>query len=186
MYQDEAKGDGKNQAELKFIGILDVFGFENFWDNSLEQFCINYTNEKLQQFFNYNIIMSEQEEYIKESVMWTPLKIPDNKEYLDLVEDKSSGFFALLDSQCRGPAKDDTEAFHQQLFKKHGKNPTIKKATKQGAGNWRGVKVKTSKKDRKARFNGFTIKHFADDVCYNVAEFLKKNAESVHSGKCVR
>ena len=184
LFLDEAKGDEKTRTDLKFIGILDVFGFENFWDNSLEQFCINYTNEKLQQYFNYHIIMSEQEEYLKESVMWTPLSIPDNKEYLDLVEDKTTGFFALLDSQCKGPAKDDTTAFMQQLFKKHGNNKTIKKATKQGAGSWRGTKkkkVKGKNKSRGERFQGFIINHYADDVSYNALEFLKKNAESVHA-----
>eukprot|EP01083_Nonionella_stella_P067829 179682_1 len=190
LYLDEAKGEGLSaQNELKFIGILDVFGFENFWDNSMEQFCINYTNEKLQQYFNYHIIMSEQEEYLKESVLWTPLKIPDNAPYLNLVEDKKSGFFTLLDSQCRGPAKDDTEAFMQQIFKKHGDNETIVKANKQGAGSWRGTRVKRKGKGRRssrgsnkmAKFSGFIIIHYADKVCYNVAEFLKKNAESVHS-----
>ena len=100
------------------------------------------------------------------------------------METKTTGFFALLDSQCRGPSKDDVVAFHQQLFKKHGTNSTISDAKKQGAGNWRGVKAKSSKKgkSKKARFSGFVITHFADDVCYNAAEFLKKNAESVHSG----
>merc|ERR1712187_1009512 len=169
-----AKGDEKSRTDLKFIGILDVFGFENFWDNSMEQFCINYTNEKLQQYFNYHIIMSEQEEYLAESVLWTPLQIPDNAEYLDLVETKKTGFFALLDSQSSlGQSKDDTAAFMQQLFKYHGKNKTIKECSKAGSGNWRGTKVKKSKskKGKKSdRFSGFIIKHFADDVSYNAAE----------------
>ena len=60
---------------FRFIGVLDVFGFENFKKNSLEQFCINYTNEKLQEYFNYHIIQSEQEEYIKESVVWSEIEV---------------------------------------------------------------------------------------------------------------
>lgn len=102
-----------------------------------------------------------------------------------MVESKNTGFFALLDSQCRGPSKDDTTAFMQQLFKNHSKNKTISKCTKPGSGNWRGTKVKKSRgkkgKKRDDIFSGFIIKHFADDVSYNAAEFLKKNAESVNA-----
>merc|ERR1712228_760684 len=162
-----------------FIGILDVFGFENFYFNSLEQFCINYTNEKLQQYFNHHIIASEQEEYLRESIVWTPLTVPDNEEYVQLVENNKNGFFALLDNACIGPSKNDTTAFMQLLFKKQGKNKCIKQAKKAGSGNWRGKKPKKS--IAKARFNGFSISHFADDVTYDVSKFLIKNMESVHS-----
>ena len=102
--------DEENIKSILFIGILDVFGFENFWINSLEQFCINFTNEKLQQFFNYHIIRSEQEEYIKESVFWKPLTVPDNLEYINFVEKKDIGFYTLLDSACKAP-QPSTEAF---------------------------------------------------------------------------
>ena len=129
--------DEEELQNILFIGILDVFGFENFWINSLEQFCINFTNEKLQQFFNYHIIRSEQEEYIKESVFWKPLKVPDNDKYMKMVEDKNKGFYTLLDSACKAP-QPTCEAFMQDLFKNHGKNPAIKKVTKPGSGNARG------------------------------------------------
>merc|ERR1711992_364176 len=76
--------DEEDITSILFIGILDVFGFENFWANSLEQFCINYTNEKLQQYFNFHIIASEQEEYLKEAVFWTQLDVPDNAQYIRL------------------------------------------------------------------------------------------------------
>merc|ERR1712129_212338 len=134
LYQTDEED---NIQSILFIGILDVFGFENFWINSLEQFCINFTNEKLQQFFNYHIIKSEQEEYIKESVFWTPLTVPDNLEYIEFVQNKDIGFYTLLDSACKAP-KPTTEAFMQTLFKKHGKNACIKKITKPGSGNARG------------------------------------------------
>merc|ERR1712130_393003 len=140
--------DEENIKSLLFIGILDVFGFENFWINSLEQFCINFTNEKLQQFFNYHIIRSEQEEYIKESVFWTPLTVPDNIEYINYVEDKAYGFFTILDSACNAP-QPDCEALMQDMLKKHGKNACIKKITKPGSGNARGGPKKGKKKSKK-------------------------------------
>merc|ERR1711902_422498 len=90
----------------------------------------NYTNEKLQQYFNFHIIQSEQEEYLKESVFWKPLTIPDNEQYIQLVENKKIGFFTLLDGACLGPSKNDTTAFMQTLFKKHGKNEVISRKTK--------------------------------------------------------
>lgn len=174
--------DEEDITSILFIGILDVFGFENFWINSLEQFCINFTNEKLQQFFNYHIIRSEQEEYVKESVFWTPLTVPDNLEYIDFVQNKDKGFYTLLDSACKAP-KPTTEAFMQTLFKKHGKNACIKKITKPGSGNARGGPKKGGKKKKsknRAKFDGFEIKHFADLVAYDITKFLVKNMESVH------
>merc|ERR1719464_2306922 len=164
--------DEEDLKSILYIGILDVFGFENFWINSLEQFCINYTNEKLQQFFNYHIIRSEQEEYIKESVFWKPLTVPDNLEYIQFVEDKSKGFFTILDSACKAP-KPDPNALMQDMFKRHSDNPCIKKITKPGSGNARGGPKKGSKKKGKgaAKFDGFEIRHFADDVGYDISKF---------------
>merc|ERR1712130_445099 len=174
--------DEEDLKNVLYIGILDVFGFENFYINSLEQFCINYTNEKLQQFFNYHIIRSEQEEYIRESVFWTPLTVPDNEDYIKFVEDKDYGFFKILDSACNAP-KPTCEAFMQDLFKRHGKNSCIKRISKPGSGNARGGPAKGGKKKKKKssnKFDGFEIKHFADMVSYQIDKFLVKNMEAVH------
>jgi len=147
-----------------FIGILDVFGFENFKYNSLEQFCINFTNEKLQEFFNYHIIAAEQEEYIRESVVWSEIEVPSSKQMLDLVEKKITGFFAILDSACQAP-KPDVEAFHQEFFKKNSKNSIISRYNKR----------------KKKKFFGVEFKHFADNVKYDLRDFIQKNMEKLHS-----
>ena len=74
----------KSEAERakSAIGILDIFGFENFDTNSFEQFCINYANENLQQFFVAHIFKMEQEEYNKEGINWEKISFIDNQVLL--------------------------------------------------------------------------------------------------------
>jgi myosin heavy subunit len=78
-------------SSLSWVGILDVFGFECFIFNSLEQFCINFANERLQQHFNAHVLLSEQEEYIREAIFWTPVDVVNNQDAIDLIDDKKSG-----------------------------------------------------------------------------------------------
>ncbi|ETO11692.1 hypothetical protein RFI_25684, partial [Reticulomyxa filosa] len=178
---DDAKNDEDEPSAKSqlFIGILDVFGFENFFVNSLEQFCINFANEKLQEFFNYHIICSEQEEYMQESLLWRPLQIPSNHLYIEMVEDQAKGFFVLLDGSCRAP-QPTVEAFMQEFMKVHGNNPTVR-AAKGPGGNARGTSKSTKGSTSKEKFFGFTVNHFADTVTYDAKYFLIKNNEAIHS-----
>ncbi|XP_072959114.1 myosin-6-like isoform X1 [Typha angustifolia] len=146
-------------ANSKFlIGVLDIYGFESFKTNSFEQFCINLTNEKLQQHFNQHVFKTEQEEYTKEEIDWSYIEFIDNKDVLDLIEKKPGGIIALLDETCMLP-RSTHETFAQKLyqsFKDHA----------------RFSKPKLSRSD-------FTIHHYAGDVTYQTELFIDKNKDYV-------
>uniref|UniRef100_A0A8C1W3A4 Myosin-IIIb-like n=1 Tax=Cyprinus carpio TaxID=7962 RepID=A0A8C1W3A4_CYPCA len=90
-------------VELSEIGILDIFGFENFAVNRFEQLCINLANEQLQYFFNHHIFLMEQKEYKEEGITWETITYKDNKPILDLFLTKPIGILSLLDEQSAFP-----------------------------------------------------------------------------------
>ncbi|CAB4291515.1 unnamed protein product [Prunus armeniaca] len=81
---------GQDPSSKCLIGVLGIYGFESFKTNSFEQFCINYTNEKLQQHFNKHVFKSEQEEYTREEIDWSYIEFVDNKDVLDVIEQKAT------------------------------------------------------------------------------------------------
>ena len=93
-----------------YIGVLDIFGFEDFGDqNNFEQFCINYANEHLQFYFNQHMFKYEQQEYKRESISWRNIDFIDNTDCLTLIDGKPHGLLYLLDDQCNFPgASNDT------------------------------------------------------------------------------
>ncbi|KAL3307757.1 Unconventional myosin-VI, partial [Cichlidogyrus casuarinus] len=86
-----------------YIGVLDIAGFEYFEENSFEQFCINYCNEKLQQFFNRRVLKDEQELYEKEGLGLKKIEFIDNQDCIDLIEKKPMCILDLLDEESRLP-----------------------------------------------------------------------------------
>ncbi|KAK4794857.1 hypothetical protein SAY86_012851 [Trapa natans] len=149
---------GQDPESKSLIGVLDIYGFESFKTNSFEQFCINLTNEKLQQHFNQHVFKMEQEEYTKEEIDWSYIEFVDNQDVLDLIEKKPGGIIALLDEACMFP-RSTHETFAQKLyqtFKNHG----------------RFSKPKLARTD-------FTICHYAGDVTYQTELFLDKNKDYV-------
>ena len=139
----------------KFIGILDIFGFEVFKHNGFEQLCINYTNEKLQELFNKFIFEIEQEEYKKEGIYWKNIKYPDNEKILNLFEKKYTGLFDCLIEQCI-LSKGNDKKFFEQLSKNN--NDDI---------------LNIQNKDRHSLC--FMIRHYADNVKYTSDNFIVKN-----------
>ncbi|KAK2452762.1 hypothetical protein P8452_00475 [Trifolium repens] len=145
------------------IGVLDIYGFECFKDNSFEQFCINFANEKLQQHFNEHVFKMEQEEYGKEEINWSYIEFVDNQDVLDLIEKKPIGVIALLDEACMFP-KSTHETFSTKLFQHFRSHPRLQKE-------------KFSQTD-------FIVSHYAGKVTYHTDTFLDKNRDYVVVEHC--
>ncbi|KAK4705616.1 myosin I, partial [Phenoliferia sp. Uapishka_3] len=147
----------KARAETAhIIGVLDIYGFEIFDTNQFEQLCINYVNEKLQQIFIQLTLKTEQEEYVREQIKWTPIDYFNNKVVCDLIEEKRPpGIFAALNDACATAHADPTAAdgsFSQRLG---------------------GV----SSPQFESRGSKFLIRHYAGDVMYTVAGMTDKNKD---------
>ncbi|MEE6476452.1 hypothetical protein FKM82_011082 [Ascaphus truei] len=152
-----------------FIGVLDIAGFEYFEHNSFEQFCINYCNEKLQQFFNERILKEEQELYQKEGLGVNEVHYVDNQDCIDLIEAKLVGVLDILDEENRLPQPSDlhfTSVVHQK-HKDHFRL-TIPRKSK--------LTVHRNIRDDE----GFIIRHFAGAVCYETKQFVEKNNDALH------
>ncbi|KAG5404191.1 hypothetical protein IGI04_010310 [Brassica rapa subsp. trilocularis] len=149
---------GQDPSSEYIIGVLDIYGFESFKTNSFEQFCINLTNEKLQQHFNQHVFKMEQEEYTKEEIDWSYIEFIDNQDVLDLIEKKPGGIIALIDEACMFP-KSTHDTLAQKLYQTFN-------------GHKRFTKPKLARTD-------FTICHYAGDVTYQTELFLDKNKDYV-------
>uniref|UniRef100_A0A672HNQ1 Myosin, heavy chain b n=1 Tax=Salarias fasciatus TaxID=181472 RepID=A0A672HNQ1_SALFA len=152
------------QARSFFIGVLDIAGFEIFDFNSLEQLCINFTNEKLQQFFNHHMFVLEQEEYKKEGIDWEFIDFGmDLAACIELIE-KPMGIFSILEEECMFPKASDT-TFKNKLHDQHlGKTKAFEKP-KPGKG--------------KAEAH-FALVHYAGTVDYNITGWLDKNKDPLN------
>jgi len=146
-----------NDVKL-FVGVLDIFGFECFKMNSFEQLCINFTNERLQQFFNSFVFKLEEQLYEREGIPWDALDFPDNQDSVDLLAGKGTGVFAMLDEECLVPNGSD-QGYCNKLIKQH-------------KGHRRFDEIKTKP-------TWFVIKHFAGPVSYCTDSFLDKNRDQL-------
>uniref|UniRef100_A0A8C9YBG5 Myosin-7 n=1 Tax=Sander lucioperca TaxID=283035 RepID=A0A8C9YBG5_SANLU len=152
------------QPRQYFIGVLDIAGFEIFDFNTFEQLCINFTNEKLQQFFNHHMFVLEQEEYKKEGIEWTFIDFGmDLQACIDLIE-KPMGIMSILEEECMFPKASDT-TFKTKLYDNHlGKSANFQKP--------RIVKGKPEAH--------FALMHYAGTVDYNINNWLVKNKDPLN------
>lgn len=145
-----------------YIGLLDIAGFEIFQNNSFEQLCINYTNEKLQQFFNHYMFVLEQNEYLKENIQWDYVDYgKDLQSTINLIEQKGppAGVLSLLDEESILPKSSDDSFFSKLLSTWDQKSSKFKRAKKPAC---------------------FILKHYAGDVEYNVDGWLSKNKDPLN------
>ncbi|XP_066543583.1 unconventional myosin-X [Amia ocellicauda] len=146
----------RGKEDFRSIGILDIFGFENFEINRFEQFNINYANEKLQEYFNKHIFSLEQLEYNKEGLVWDNINWMDNGECLDLIE-KKLGLLALINEESHFPKATDGTLL-EKLHSQHSQNPFYVKP--------------------RVAIHYFGVRHYAGEVVYDVRGILEKNRDS--------
>ncbi|NWV78065.1 MYO19 protein, partial [Dasyornis broadbenti] len=143
-----------------FIGLLDVYGFEAFPENNLEQLCINYANEKLQQHFVAHYLKAQQEEYAAEGLQWSFINYQDNQNCLDLIEGNPLSIFSLLNEECRLNRPSNTYLFQTRIDKALSSNQCLSR-------------------DKFSKKPNFIISHYAGKVCYQLAAMVEKNKDAV-------
>ncbi|XP_011506385.1 PREDICTED: myosin heavy chain, muscle isoform X13 [Ceratosolen solmsi marchali] len=153
------------QKRQHFIGVLDIAGFEIFDYNGFEQLCINFTNEKLQQFFNHHMFVLEQEEYQREGIEWAFIDFGmDLLACIELIE-KPMGILSILEEESMFPKATD-KTFEEKLNNNHlGKSPNF-------------LKPKPPKPGQQAAH--FAIGHYAGNVPYNITGWLEKNKDPLN------
>uniref|UniRef100_A0A3P8WWE7 Myosin, heavy chain 7B, cardiac muscle, beta a n=1 Tax=Cynoglossus semilaevis TaxID=244447 RepID=A0A3P8WWE7_CYNSE len=148
-----------------FIGVLDIAGFEIFEFNNFEQLCINFTNEKLQQFFNHHMFILEQEEYKTEGIEWTFIDFGlDLQACIDLIE-KPMGILSIMEEECMFPKATD-QSLKTKLYDNHlGKSPNFQRP----------------RHDKKRKYEThFEIVHYAGVVPYSIIGWLDKNKDPLN------
>lgn len=145
-----------NDANIRSIGILDIFGFEVFPDNSLEQLCINYANEKLQLQFNENMFKFDQILYEQEKINWEGFACVDNSRVIELIDKRPLSIFSLLEEEGFYE-NGNSERFLEKIRKRFEKDANF------------------LARNMRLKKESFGIRHFAGDVFYSVDKFVEKN-----------
>lgn len=150
------------------IGVLDIYGFEVFDNNSFEQFCINYCNEKLQQLFIELVLKQQQEEYEKEGIKWVHVEYFNNQVICELIDQPHHGIMALMDEACLNVGKTTDQVLLGAMDDKLKSNK-----------HYSSRKVDSAKNKTLEFDQDFLIKHYAGDVVYNINGFIEKNKDTL-------
>ena len=168
----------KNSQHRNIISMVDLFGFEDFTDNSFEQLCINFANEALQAQFNRQVFKLEQAEYAREKVEWTPIPYSDNSAVVSMINKKPVGIFHLLDDESnfpkvRPPLVHSDFSINVIFLSKASDLSFLEKCHYNHALN------ELYSRPRMASTE-FGIRHYAGQVWYSVEGFLEKNRDAVN------
>ncbi|XP_052004978.1 unconventional myosin-Ib-like isoform X2 [Xyrauchen texanus] len=161
----------QTKARKKVMGVLDIYGFEIFEDNSFEQFIINYCNEKLQQIFIELTLREEQEEYVREGIEWTNINYFNNAIICHLIENNKTGILAMLDEECLRPGTVTDETFLDKLSTVYAEHQHFESRLSKNS------KFLT---DHSLPHNCFRIQHYAGKVLYRVEGFVDKNNDLLY------
>ncbi|XP_067299390.1 unconventional myosin-Ib isoform X4 [Pseudorasbora parva] len=161
----------QTKKRKKVMGVLDIYGFEIFEDNSFEQFIINYCNEKLQQIFIELTLREEQEEYVREGIEWTNIEYFNNAIICDLIENNKNGILAMLDEECLRPGTVTDETFLDKLNTVCAEHQHFESRLSKNS------KFLT---DHSLPHNCFRIQHYAGKVLYRVEGFVDKNNDLLY------
>nr|XP_020450315.1 unconventional myosin-Ib isoform X1 [Monopterus albus] len=161
----------QTKTRHKVMGVLDIYGFEIFEDNSFEQFIINYCNEKLQQIFIELTLREEQEEYVREGIEWTNIEYFNNAVICDLIENNKNGILAMLDEECLRPGTVTDETFLDKLNTVCAEHQHFESRLSKNS------KFLT---DHSLPHNCFRIQHYAGKVLYRVEGFMDKNNDLLY------
>jgi myosin heavy subunit len=156
----------------QFIGILDIFGFEDMKVNGFEQLFINTTNEMLQKVFNDIIFKKEEEEYTREQIAWDKTVFPDNDPCIHLLTKKPIGLLPYIDSECqRGMAASEGADLVRKFNKSHNGDTFYEVCGPSTV--WR------RKDNTRTQNEDFLIHHFAGPIIYTCSEFIDKNRDAL-------
>eukprot|EP00633_Aureoumbra_lagunensis_P006322 CAMPEP_0197311112 /NCGR_PEP_ID=MMETSP0891-20130614/9629_1 /TAXON_ID=44058 ORGANISM="Aureoumbra lagunensis, Strain CCMP1510" /NCGR_SAMPLE_ID=MMETSP0891 /ASSEMBLY_ACC=CAM_ASM_000534 /LENGTH=1392 /DNA_ID=CAMNT_0042797071 /DNA_START=168 /DNA_END=4346 /DNA_ORIENTATION=- len=164
--------DVSSAPENQYIGILDIFGFEDMMENTFEQVFINTTNEQLQKVFNDIIFKAEAEEYSREQIEWDKTAFPDNTPCIELLTKRPHGLLRILDAEClRGMSASDGANLAAKFNRAHGNNNFYEICGP--ASVWR------RNNGERTREEDFLIRHFAGPIVYTISMFVDKNRDAL-------
>ena len=180
---DTLGGNDVPETDLRFIGFLDIFGFENFTYNTFEQLCINFTNERLQAHFTDALIKRQQDDYKREGVTCAHINFPDNQLQIHLIDGNKGSVYSMLDEECLVPKGTDEGYVGKMIrgFAKPHKCADIFFKPRIGKN---GDKIKgkpvTDRSVAELAKVSFIITHYAGEVLYTADGWLEKNRGSLH------
>ena len=163
------------------IGLLDIFGFEKFKSNSFEQLCINYANEKLQQYFVSYVFKHEQQLYVTEGIPEQhhpviPMDLIDNIAIIQLLEGRPQGLFSRLDDELKLPKSSDENFLRKVDTDHNAKQHSASSSSGGGVASRCGCFMKELKMPKLQ----FEVRHFAGVIRYDAKGFLEKNRDKLN------